>query len=239
MKAYGRTDIGVKRNTNQDYVFATTEKVGRLPNLFIVADGMGGHKAGEIASKSAVDSVVAHMKKSKTKDTISIMQEAILKANEEVIEKAKKDASMEGMGTTLVMATVMEKAIYIANVGDSRLYFIDGEIHQVTRDHSFVEEMVTLGEIDKEQAKTHARKNIITRAIGVDDELAVDFFEVQYKEGDYILICSDGLTNMIDDEYIKQIVSSDTEVEEKVENLIGLANENGGQDNIAVVLVQL
>ncbi len=239
MKAYGETNIGVKRTSNQDYVFETTKSVGKLPNLFIVADGMGGHKAGEIASRSAVETAVKQIKSSKEKDPISIMQEAISKANEKVVEKAGSEEGCEGMGTTMVVATITEKAIYIANVGDSRLYFIDDEIHQITRDHSYVEEMVFLGEIPREEARNHEKKNIITRAIGVEKEIYADYFEVQYKKGDYILLCSDGLTNMVEDEKIREVVLSNMSIDDKSRTLIELANENGGRDNISVVLVEI
>ncbi|MBE5938805.1 MAG: Stp1/IreP family PP2C-type Ser/Thr phosphatase [Lachnospiraceae bacterium] len=239
MKAFAETNIGIKRSSNQDYVFETLKSVGKLPNLFIVADGMGGHKAGEIASKSAVEAAVKKIKSSKEKDPFSIMQEAVEKANEAVVEKAVKDEGCEGMGTTMVMATITEKAVYIANVGDSRLYFIDDEIHQITRDHSYVEEMVSLGEIPKEEARNHEKKNIITRAIGVEQEILADYFEVQYKKGDYILMCSDGLTNMIEDDKIKEIVLSNTSVDDKTHALINAANENGGKDNISVVIVEI
>ncbi len=239
MKAYAETNIGVKRTTNQDYVFETTKSVGRLPNLFIVADGMGGHKAGEVASKSAVEAAVKQIKSSKEKDPISIMQEAINRANDVVVDRAVNEEGCAGMGTTMVVATITEKAIYIANVGDSRLYFINGEIHQITRDHSYVEEMVFLGEIPREEARNHEKKNIITRAIGVEKDIYADYFEVNYKKGDYILLCSDGLTNMVEDEKIKEIVLSNMSVDDKSRTLIELANENGGRDNISVVLVEI
>lgn len=239
MKAYAETNIGVKRTTNQDYVFETTKSVGRLPNLFIVADGMGGHKAGEVASKSAVEAAVKQIKSSKEKDPISIMQEAVNRANDVVVDRAVNEEGCAGMGTTMVVATVTEKAIYIANVGDSRLYFINGEIHQITRDHSYVEEMVFLGEIPREEARNHEKKNIITRAIGVEKDIFADYFEVHYKQGDYILLCSDGLTNMVEDEKIKEIVLSNMSIDDKSRTLIELANENGGKDNISVVLVEI
>lgn len=239
MKAYCRTDIGIKRSTNQDYVFETVDSVGKLPNLFIVADGMGGHKAGDIASRCAVETAISNINDSKEKDPISILDKAIKTANTAVITKAKSDGSLEGMGTTMVMATITDKSVYIANVGDSRLYFINDEIHQITRDHSYVEEMVSLGEIDKEQARNHIKKNIITRAVGVEEKVEADFFEIQYTKGDYVLMCSDGLTNMLEDEEIKNIIISADSIDKKVNNLISKANENGGQDNIAVVLVEI
>jgi serine/threonine protein phosphatase PrpC len=143
------------------------------------------------------------------------------------------------MGTTVVAATVIGDHLHVANVGDSRLYLINHEaIRQITRDHSLVEEMVRLGEMDKADAKDHPDKNIITRAVGVVPELSVDFFEVELKPGDTVLMCSDGLTNMIEDEEIKKIVLGQRDIVEKAEKLIDTANENGGKDNITVVLIE-
>lgn len=142
------------------------------------------------------------------------------------------------MGTTLVVATIIGKSIFIANVGDSRLYLINNEIQQITRDHSLVEEMISLGEIDRKKARTHEKKNIITRAIGVDSEVVADFFEIDYQTGDIILMCSDGLSNMIDDDEIKLIVNQGNDLSEISNKLIEVANKNGGRDNISVVLVE-
>ena len=143
------------------------------------------------------------------------------------------------MGTTLVLATVVGETVYVANIGDSRMYLIDDDIRQITRDHSYVEEMISIGELDKEQARTHAKKNIITRAIGVEEKTTADYFEVQYKKGDRMLLCSDGLTNMVEDEDIFAIIRSDEPIDETVHMLIDTANENGGRDNIAVLIVEL
>lgn len=142
------------------------------------------------------------------------------------------------MGTTLVVATFIDKSLYIANVGDSRLYIVNNEIQQITRDHSLVEEMINLGEIDRRNARTHEKKNIITRAIGVDSEVVADFFEVEYSKGDIILMCSDGLSNMIEDEDMKMIINEGNDVSEIANKLIEVANNNGGKDNISVVLVE-
>ena len=167
------------------------------------------------------------------------MKEALTEANSQLLEEAGADPSKSGMGTTVVAATVIGGLLHVANIGDSRLYVIDHEaIRQITRDHSLVEEMVRLGEMDKAAAKVHPDKNIITRAIGVTRELAVDFFEVELRPGDMILLCSDGLTNMVEDEEIKEIVLEQKNIVEKAEKLINTANENGGKDNITVVLIE-
>lgn len=238
MKAYSITDIGKKRTTNQDYVYASQEAVGNLPNLFIVADGMGGHKAGDLASRYTVEIFVQDVKYSTEENPISIIESAIRTANLALMEKAAESVEYEGMGTTLVVATIVGKSIYIANVGDSRLYLVNNEIQQITRDHSLVEEMISLGELDKKSARVHEKKNIITRAVGADPDLIADFFEVEYMPGDIILMCSDGLSNMIEDSDIKNIVNEGNELSEIAHKLIEVANNNGGKDNIAVVLVE-
>ena len=218
MKTFSMTHIGRRREMNQDYMYTSENAVGKLPNLFLVADGMGGHKAGE---------------------PVAAMKEAVEAANRGLLEEAGRDAAKAGMGTTVVAATVIGDHLHVANVGDSRLYLINHEaIRQITRDHSLVEEMVRLGEMDKADAKDHPDKNIITRAVGVVPELSVDFFEVELKPGDTVLMCSDGLTNMIEDEEIKKIVLGQRDIVEKAEKLIDTANENGGKDNITVVLIE-
>ena len=238
MKAYAKTDIGAKRQTNQDYVFCSMQPVGSLPNLFIVADGMGGHKAGDLASRYTVEEFLEVVRNSKADNPITVIEEAVTKANLMLIQKSKESIDYEGMGTTLVVATIIGRSVYIANVGDSRLYLINNEIQQITRDHSLVEEMISLGEIDRKKARTHEKKNIMTRAIGVDSEVVADFFEIDYSDGDIILMCSDGLSNMIDDDEIKLIVNQGTDLSEITNKLIETANRNGGRDNISVVLVE-
>lgn len=203
---------------------------------------MGGHKAGEVASELAVNAVLESIKQNESKDKITIIEEAIAKANEKVLNMATSDEKFKGMGTTLVVATLENDILYVANVGDSRLYLIDNDdIRQITRDHSLVQEMVSLGELDKESARTHARKNVITRAIGVNEKIIADFFEVDISENTKILLCSDGLSNMVEDSQINDIVKecAGKTLEDTVHKLIDIANENGGLDNIAVVLAQV
>lgn len=238
MKAFAKTDIGAKRQTNQDYIFCSMQPVGSLPNLFIVADGMGGHKAGDLASRYTVEEFLKSVQESSAENPISIIEEAVRHANLSLIRKSKESIDYDGMGTTLVVATFIGKSLYIANVGDSRLYLVNNDIQQITRDHSLVEEMISLGEIDRKNARTHEKKNIITRAIGVDSEVVADFFEIEYSKGDIILMCSDGLSNMIDDEEIKEIINEGTDLSEITNKLIEVANRNGGRDNISVVLIE-
>lgn len=238
LKTFSITDIGLKRKINQDYVFSSEMQVGALPNLFIVADGMGGHKAGDYASRKATQIIVESIKSSEETSPVRLIRTAVERANKELLKKAKESEDYEGMGTTMVVATITEECLYVANVGDSRLYIINDEINQVTKDHSLVEEMVRMGGIDEETAKYHPKKNVITRAVGGAEEIEIDFFELKLMPGDIILMCSDGLTNMLDDEEIKLIIKKQRDVIEKAEELVKAANENGGRDNITVTIIE-
>ena len=172
------------------------------------------------------------------KSPIKILREAITVANTEIYEKASTEADFAGMGTTCVAATISDDILYVANVGDSRLYLIDKDITQVTKDHSLVAELVRKGSLDETQAKSHPDKNIITRAIGAAPSVEIDFFEVELNTGDVILMCTDGLTNMVDDDEILRIVKTSVDVPDMAENLIKMANHNGGKDNIGVVIIE-
>ena len=238
MKISSLTDIGVKREMNQDYFYSSEEPVGRLPNLFLVADGMGGHRAGEFASRFTVETIVETAQKSKKEDAAAILTESILSANRQLYEYAREHSEMYGMGTTIVAAVIDGSHLLAANVGDSRLYLAGAKMEQITKDHSLVQEMVRLGEMDAERAKTHPDKNIITRAVGVDQDVQIDFFEVDVQPGQRILLCSDGLTNMVDDSRILEVLNSFGELTEKTELLVELANQNGGRDNITVIIIE-
>ncbi len=238
MKAFAATDVGKVREVNQDCVFSSTGPVGCLPNLFIVADGMGGHKAGDIASRLTVDSVVDKLSKVNSKDYISVITDTIIKVNKEVIDKAAESQDYAGMGTTLVVATVFDNILKVANVGDSRLYVVGEDIIQITRDHSLVEEMVINGQLDRADARVDKRKNIITRAIGGESKVEAEMFSVELKPEDKILMCSDGLSNMVDDAEILEIINREPDIEKAARMLIDAANENGGKDNISVVIVE-
>lgn len=239
MKTFSMTHIGQRRETNQDYMYTSETAVGNLPNLFLVADGMGGHAAGDYASRFTVERIVEYAVRAEKTEPVAVLKEAVMYANRLLIDEAHADASKNGMGTTIVAAVVVDDRLYTANIGDSRLYIINQEqIIQVTRDHSLVEEMVRLGEMDKEDARVHPDKNIITRAIGVVPEVTADFFETALKPGDTVMLCSDGLTNMIEDAEIKRIILSQRDIVEKTESLVQTANRNGGRDNITVVLIE-
>lgn len=237
MKTFSKTDIGMVREVNQDYVYVSDLPVGKLPNLFIVADGMGGHKAGEFASRFTVEVVKDELAKSTEEGPEAMIRQAITSANQRLLETAKQDSKLEGMGTTLIVATVIERTLYFANVGDSRLYLLNNDIKQVSKDHSLVQEMVRLGGIKQEDAKNHPDKNIITRAIGAKEQVEVDFYEYRLKKGDIVLMCTDGLSNMVEDTEILHIVKGSRDIVEAVEGLINKANKNGGKDNIGIVAV--
>ena len=239
METYSLTDIGVTREMNQDYFFTSEEPVGNLPNLFIVADGMGGHNAGEFASRYTVETIVKTVSESEKKDAVSILEEAISSANSYLLEHARENEGMAGMGTTIVAATVKGSELSVANVGDSRLYIAGKEMRQITKDHSLVQEMVRMGELDAEKAKSHPDKNIITRAIGAQENVKVDFFEVAFKPGEKVMMCTDGLTTMLEDTELFAILSEPGKnLAEKVEKMVNMANQNGGKDNITVVVFQ-
>lgn len=238
LKTYAITDIGLKRQLNQDFIFSSEAPVGSLPNLFIVADGMGGHKAGDFASRYAVETIVDEIKSTSEKEPVAILNKAISKANTYTIQKSLQNYKLSGMGTTVVVATCIGNELEVANVGDSRLYLINDKIEQVTIDHSLVEEMVRMGSISREAARNHPDKNIITRAIGAQDTVEADIFTLEVNVGDMILLCSDGLTNMIEDEDILKILKSGESLKDMAEELVRTANNNGGKDNISLIIIE-
>ena len=238
LKTFSITDIGRKRKVNQDYIYTSEKPVGNLPNVFIVADGMGGHNAGDYASKVTVETMLAEMENSFEKNPTLIFRKAIEEANDVIRKRASEDEKLEGMGTTVVVASCMGRFLQVANVGDSRLYVVGSKIRQITRDHSYVEEMVRIGELDRADARNHPDKNIITRAVGAEDKVEPDFFTVELQEGEIVLMCSDGLTNMLEDEEIRMIISGARDLVEKAESLVEAANANGGRDNISVILIE-
>ncbi len=240
MQTFSITDTGRTRNTNQDYVFCEENAIGSFPNLFVVADGMGGHNAGDTASRMCVEKVVSQIEKSTKVTPIGMLEEAVTVANETVYDASQKDRALYGMGTTIVAAVVLGNTAYVINVGDSRLYVCRNSLKQVTVDHSLVEEMVQSGRIHKEDMRTHPNKNIITRALGTDYYVKADCFEIEVNEGDVLLLCSDGLTNMLEDEKIETMIKSNRDdMETAGRLLIEEANAAGGKDNISVVLVRI
>ena len=201
---------------------------------------VGGHKAGDLASRLCIAEMVKQIQSSTARTPVSAFEQAIEAANQKVYQCAKEDFDLAGMGTTVVGAMVEDDVAYIANIGDSRFYRLHEHLEQITVDHSLVEEMVQSGEIQKEEMRTHPNKNIITRALGTDDTVRPDCFEVKVEPGDVLLLCSDGLTNMVEDSQIEKIVKENKEdMKLAGEKLVQQANEAGGKDNISVILVRL
>lgn len=234
------TDIGRKRKVNQDYVYASDFPVGNLPNLYIVADGMGGHKAGDLASSYAVQKIVEAVSRSADVRPALILQKAVRYANYCLYEKAGESEAYHGMGTTLVALTISGNEALAANIGDSRLYEVTGNgIRQISEDHSLVAELVRKGELSPQEARRHPDKNIITRALGIQEETEMDLFPFPVKPGNRYLLCSDGLSNMVEDTELRRIVEQNKNLYEIAGDLITRANEHGGLDNIAVVLVEI
>lgn len=240
VKTFSITDTGRVRSSNQDCVFCEGNEIGCFPNLFLVADGMGGHRAGDTASRMCVEEVVNAIKNTKCSTPVSVFEQAVRAANKAIYEKSHSVASFEGMGTTLVCATVVGQTAYIGNIGDSRLYLMRDSLQQITVDHSLVEVMVQSGEIQKDEMRVHPNKNIITRALGTDIEVRLDCFEIDVQQGDVLLLCSDGLSNMLEDEETEKIIREHiSDISDVGRRLVERANEAGGKDNISVVLVQL
>ena len=239
LKTFSVTNIGRKRRSNQDYVYSSEQPVGRLSTLVLVADGMGGHNAGDYASRTAVETIVERIADSPESDPVRLFEEAIRAANTRIRELASGAEELEGMGTTVVAASVRDRELYVANVGDSRLYVVNRfEIRQITRDHSWVEEMVRRGGLGRDEARNHPDKNIITRAVGAEDTVKADSFTVPLGREDEILMCTDGLTNMLEDGEIRMILGGGRDIVEKAQELVRAANEKGGRDNISVILIE-
>ena len=239
LSSYAMTDVGRTRAVNQDYVFSCLEPIGNLPNLFIVADGMGGHQAGDFASSYSVKKILESISLSLQKNPHKIFADAIRYANRELIEKAKANPELRGMGTTVVLLTIVGEKAYVANVGDSRLYLMEDTLTQITVDHSLVQEMIKIGELTKESARIHPDKNIITRAVGAGRDINADFFEFSLTEKSILLMCSDGLSNMVEDEQLAILLKSAKTPEKVGKKLIETANQNGGKDNIAVIVINV
>lgn len=242
MRIVSKTDIGRIRRSNQDS-YLTGELSGSVA-WAVVCDGMGGANGGNVASAAAVKSISEHINASyregmSANSVRNMLMSAISAANSNVFDMAQADANLLGMGTTVVVAIVIGKVAHIAHAGDSRAYIINKDsIEQITRDHSVVQSMVENGEITEEQAKVHPNRNVITRALGVDDRIDIDYNEVVLRDGDTIMICTDGLTNYVENEQILEL-SNSCKFYEYPEKLIDMANDNGGGDNITVVMMSM
>lgn len=243
MNALGKSVTGLVRKNNEDTIYISPSD--SLLNLYIVADGMGGHKAGEIASRYSVEIFTDFIKNRSdeqinTDNLLDTMVEGILLSNTKLYEKSKENELFDGMGTTFTCAAVEKDTLYIAHVGDSRAYmYRKGELKQLTRDHSFVMEMVKQGKLTLEEAHNHPNKNVITRAVGSEKTILVDTVIEKLEPKDKILICSDGLTNMVSDEKISEILNKDEGLETEIEKLIDTANNMGGIDNISAIIIDM
>ena len=248
MDFYASTDIGMKRSSNQDS-YSLTQLSERVL-LCAVFDGMGGHAGGEKASSlacevfcssvtqalgSKVDEILGTIDATKTQ-IINVLTKAAEEANAQVYAVAQSDELLQGMGTTLAAALVNGEDLYVINIGDSRIYLINDTITQLSHDHSYVQYLIDIGEITKEEAKLNSNKSIITRAVGTSESTQADIKRCDC-EGAGILLCSDGLTNHVDDEELLSIIKSGKSAEECVKSLINRANENGGSDNITAIVV--
>lgn len=242
MRAVGKSVRGMKRENNEDAIFVS--RPGDYPeDLYIVADGMGGHNGGEVASAEAVRAFIKYIVKNhpaavKSGELLELMTEAAQFSNRAVFEKSRTSPELYGMGTTITASLISGGRAYIIHAGDSRLYvFRSGKLKQITKDHSYVMEMVKMGEITKEEAKVHPKRNIITRALGTDMELDIDATVLPLEESDVLLMCTDGLDNMVTDDRIEEILNKETKMEDKLAELIDTANEKGGFDNISIILI--
>lgn len=239
MYSVALTDVGRKRLVNQDTVYISDTPVGVLPNLYIVADGMGGEKAGDYASKSLIGYILTYIEHT-IKMPVTAIQGAIEYANANLFAEGSKNPNLSGMGTTVVAASIIDNTLHVFNVGDSRCYVLDeNSISQITKDHSLVEMLVSKGEITRESAEYKENKSKITRAVGAEERVLIDSFEVDLAGNEYVLLCSDGLTNMVDDRKIFNIISSSAGVKSSAKRLVEEANLSGGSDNISILLIDI
>ncbi len=243
MQYFGQSDKGNVRSVNED----SFEIITPAPDFFaaVLADGMGGHIGGREASSYAVSSAVKsineaskYFDKYTDRQIENFLKNTVIKINKNLFKKASESKDLLGMGTTLVICIIYKGKYYVSNVGDSRLYILSDELKQITKDHSYVSELLDMGMITKEEALTHPNKNVITRAVGTEDTIAADIFKGKIKNNEIILICSDGLSNMVSDDIIAQTLNEYESTKDITKSLVSLANENGGRDNITVITIK-
>lgn len=235
----GRTDVGMVRSGNEDSFFFDASEAG---GLFLVADGMGGHAAGEVASEMTVQIVSRELQSHgyKLEGLADRMMASLLMANRAVYDRTLTEADKQGMGTTASVLSMVSYAYVIGQVGDSRVYVLrDGQLQQLTKDHSYVQEQVDAGLLTPEQARYHPYSNVITRCIGANDSVEPEVFQGEVRVGDVFLVASDGLTGMVDDRRISQLLLSRASAGRVVDALIAEANYRGGLDNITAIVVQV
>lgn len=239
MNVFSKTDVGLVRQENQDAYF--TKNIANNAVFAIVCDGMGGANAGNIASQNAAKHISEYIENSyrenmTTEDLEKVAKNAVISANIVLYDMSVSDPNLTGMGTTVVLAIVKENTAVIVHVGDSRIYLLNDEINQLTRDHSVVQSLIESGKITPEVAKVHPRKNIITRALGAEETVSVDTAVLELKDGDSLLLCTDGLTNYLDDNEILNIFKNN-DIANIPQMLVESANANGGGDNITVAIL--
>ncbi|MGE8204132.1 Stp1/IreP family PP2C-type Ser/Thr phosphatase [Heyndrickxia sp. NPDC080065] len=242
MKAIFLTDTGRIRQRNEDNGGIFTNSTGDC--LAIVADGMGGHNAGDVASKMTVDlfnqSWESSLKFNTAESAENWLNERISEVNLTLFEHANNHAECEGMGTTLVAAIFTADFATIANIGDSRCYILnENGFQQITEDHSLVNELVKTGIISKEDADSHPRKNVVLKALGTEQKIEADIKTILIEDGDYLLLCSDGLSDKITEIQMREVLETDNTIEVKAQTLIDMANQNGGEDNITIILIEI
>lgn len=240
MKIAHKTDIGRVRSSNEDSASVQTDLNGLT--LAIVADGMGGHQAGDIASRMAIDVIQEELQKLQNDMSVpdyhQMLRSAIALANDKIRQSASENPKYRGMGTTVVVAVANEKRIFVAHVGDSRAYKISSAgLCQLTEDHTLVNELVKRGQLSEEEAMQHPRRNVLTRALGTDVNLQIDISDVEWAEHEVLMLCSDGLTGAVDNEEMTRILQSSHDLDWKVDALVHRALEAGGDDNITVTLI--
>jgi serine/threonine protein phosphatase PrpC len=229
------SDVGLKRTLNEDFASYLEKDEFKI---YVVADGMGGHNAGEVASQMAAERIVSYVNEKFSSCKVeNLIDEAIKKVNKDIFIYSNTNEKLNGMGTTVTACFITKDFIQVANVGDSCCFAIkDNEIKKITKDHSLVQELVDSGNISEEEAENHPKKNIITRALGTSSTVSVDVFQLENNEYDLYILCSDGLTNEVTKEKILQVVTEEKDYIQNANKLVCLAKENGGRDNITVLL---
>lgn len=239
MQIFAKTDKGKVRSTNQDSFYINTLSDGSA--LAVVCDGMGGANAGDVASRTAVEIISNYVVNSysptmNSDDIVKLITNAVMSANIEIFDMSQKNELLKGMGTTAVIAVVRDESSVICNVGDSRAYLVNGELKQITRDHSVVQSLVESGDLLPEQAINHPEKNVITRALGVEENVITDSYIVDFNNDSKILLCTDGMSNFVSSETLLKIINNN-ETDKITALLIDEANFGGGKDNITVAVI--
>jgi len=233
MRVFGLTDIGLHRKRNEDRFF-----IDKVKNVFAVCDGMGGHKGGDVASKLAVESIRDNVEFSTATEMVPALLSAVTRANQMIWGKGKADDDLHEMGTTLTAAAICEGTMVVAHVGDSSLFlFRDDELIKITKDHTLAEQMYCDGLLKKEDMRTNVYNHVLTRAVGVESKVEVDIYEEEVQPGDRVLICTDGLTDMVEDEDIYEHLATVDDPQDTAQKLLNLALSRGGLDNVTIVLL--